>query len=414
MGFLDSILKKKKGDSEAGDEAGAEGAESTSEENEEAIVAAPKPNPLAKLKGLVDHLEKIVLGLVLVGVTAMCVMEFLKAKKEVGEIKQADTDIVLGGEIMDLESQRPTNLTALIDKSTKAPAAISLKGTNHMVFNPRVWKEILVPNAVPPVQLIMDSPNTPLGISALKVSSITNFKAQLLARAFIGGGIVRHEFTWVDRQHPALPYELTRLSPQMLPLRTFFPQQPMGSSFLSSTASGWQPDPNKEPRPLHGFRGRAGLLYFRFNPEWEVKIKFKAVTVATQAQLAAAQANPTKTIPNVVYDLDVIKGVKNGLYPYETNSVRAVSNVPVEFPRGYEASFVYETKYHKKMELKKFREGRRLMIDGEIFRVFRITADTVSLVSDPAYGGNGKIFEKKLPQAFANPVAVPGPPAAVP
>ena len=61
------------------------------------------------------------------------------------------------------------------------------------------------------------------------------------------------------------------------------------------------------------------------------------------------------------------------------------------------------------MELKNFREGRRLMIDGEVFRVFRITSDTVSLVSDPVYGGNGKIFEKKLPQ----PVA-PAPPVPVP
>ena len=54
------------------------------------------------------------------------------------------------------------------------------------------------------------------------------------------------------------------------------------------------------------------------------------------------------------------------------------------------------------------------MIDGEVFRVFRITSDTVSLVSDPVYGGNGKIFEKKLPVPVAAPVALPAQPAAVP
>ena len=117
---------------------------------------------------------------------------------------------------------------------------------------------------------------------------------------------------------------------------------------------------------------------------------------------------------NVVYDLDVVIGVKNGLYLYETNSIRVLSNVPYAFTRGYAANFVYQTKYHKRMELNNFREGRRLMIDGEIFRVFRITADTVSLVSDPAYKGNGKIFEKKLPAPVAAPVALPAQPAAVP
>ena len=145
MGFLDSILKKKKGDSEAD----VEGAEAPPTESEEIVPAGPKPNPLAKFKGLLEHLEKIVLGLVLVGVATMSIMKFLAAKKEVAGIKQADTSIIRGGAMLELEKERPTNLTALIEKSTKAPDAISLKGTNHLVFNPRVWKAILVTNAVP-------------------------------------------------------------------------------------------------------------------------------------------------------------------------------------------------------------------------------------------------------------------------
>ena len=408
MGFLDSILKKKKSDSEVDPEATEDVVESASGEEEAAPPAGPKPNPLDKLKGVLDHLEKVVLALVLIGVAALSVMTFLEAKKEVGAIEQADTKIIYGGSMLNLEQERPTNLTVLLEKSTKAPDAISLKGTNHLVFNPRVWKAILVTNAVPPVQLIMDTPDAPLGISALNVSSITNFKAQLMARAFVGGGVVRHEFSWVDREHPVVPYVLMPISRQLQPVKTFFPQQPMSSGLLSARSTGWDAkDPDKE-RPLHGFKGQAAA-YLRYNPEFEVKVKFKAVTAASQLQLNAAEAHPTKTIPNVVYDLDVIIGVKNGLYPYATNAVRVVSNVPYTFPRGYAANFVYETKYHKRIELKNFREGRRLMIDGEVFRVFRITSDTVSLISDPLYGGNGKIFEKKLPQ----PVA-PVPPVPVP
>jgi len=81
--------------------------------------------------------------------------------------------------------------------------------------------------------------------------------------------------------------------------------------------------------------------------------------------------------------------------------------VPIEEVRGYSANFAYETKYHRKMELKNFRVERHLMIDGEVFRVFRITVDTVFLVSDLLYGGNGKIYEKQLQRVVAPPVAAP-------
>ena len=81
--------------------------------------------------------------------------------------------------------------------------------------------------------------------------------------------------------------------------------------------------------------------------------------------------------------------------PYSTNSIRAISGVDVPISRGFSADFTYRTKYHKGIALAGFRVGRHLMIDGEVFRVFKITADTVSLVSDPLYGGNGKIYEKK-------------------
>ena len=70
MGFLDSILKKK----------GAEGEQPEGSVVEKASVG-PKPNPLAKLKGVLNHLEKIILGLVLVGVAALSVKQLWDAKK---------------------------------------------------------------------------------------------------------------------------------------------------------------------------------------------------------------------------------------------------------------------------------------------------------------------------------------------
>ena len=49
------------------------------------------------------------------------------------------------------------------------------------------------------------------------------------------------------------------------------------------------------------------FLYYP-NPEWELKVRFKAVSQASPAQMAAGYADPAKTVPNVVYDLDIIIG----------------------------------------------------------------------------------------------------------
>jgi len=37
------------------------------------------------------------------------------------------------------------------------------------------------------------------------------------------------------------------------------------------------------------------------------------------------------------------------------------------------------------------------VIDGEVFRIISILEDKVMLISDLAFGGNGKIYEKKMP-----------------
>ncbi len=392
MGFLDSILKKKS--------APEEGADVSTEPVETPAPAGPKPNPLAKLKGVLDHLEKIVLGLVLVAVTALSVLKLLAAKKELTVIGEGDQDsVTLGGRMLEAAEESPTNLTELIRKSREQPDAIDLSGSNHLVFNPRVWKEIFLADRGEAL-LIMDSPDEPLGISALEVTNIRPLTATFMARAYPQVNTVQYEFAFVDLEYPALPYAMMGANP----LATFMPQTPMSAQYaarLRSQQSGWQPDPDpaKPPRPLHGFTGNnAGWL--RFNPDWEFLVKFKSASMVPQNVVLSTPAG--STISNVIHELDLIVGTGGLVTPYETNSVRLLSGVPHTFNRGFEADLKYETKYHKPpLALARFREGRRLMIDGEVFRVFRITADTVSLVSDPEYGGNGKIYDKRLQRGAA-------------
>jgi len=77
--------------------------------------------------------------------------------------------------------------------------------------------------------------------------------------------------------------------------------------------------------------------------------------------------------------------------------------------RGYEADFSYKTKYTSQpIQLRRFREGRRFVIDGEVFRIISILEDKVMLISDLDFAGNGKIYDK-----FLRPKVAPAqPPAA--
>ena len=393
MGFLDSILKKKKAP-EAGEE------DTPPEAVETPVSTGPKPNPLAKLKGLLDHLEKIILGLVLVAIAALSVLKLLAAKKEIAVIGEGDQDsVTLGGRMLVAEEESPTNLTELIRKSREQPDAIDLSGSNHLVFNPRIWKEIFLADQGEAL-LIMDSPDEPLGISALEVTNIRPLRATMVARAYPQVNTVQYEFAFVDMEYPVMPYAMMGANP----LATFFPPTPMSARYaamLRTQQSGWQPDPDlgKPPRPLHGFIG-GNAAWLRFNPDWEFLVRFKSASMVPQNIVLSTPAGTT--ISNVVHELDLIIGTGGFVTPYETNSVRLLSGVPHPIIRGYEADFKYETKYHQPpLALPRFREGRRLMIDGEVFRVFQITANNVSLVSDPEYGGNGKIYDKPLQRGAA-------------
>ena len=171
MGILDSLLKKK-GESTVGE---------GEVDIQPPVSSGSGKGAKEKLKLLLEHLDKIILGLVLIAVAVLSVLQLLTAKKELGDLAQVDTDISLGGKI--LEKEDLSGLNKLVERSMQAPDAISLKGTNHLVFNPRRWKEITLMDTGEKVVAI-DSISNRLGISALVVESIRPLKTRIIPKAF--------------------------------------------------------------------------------------------------------------------------------------------------------------------------------------------------------------------------------------
>ena len=398
MGILDSILKKKSAEVVSeGDEAGAPAPEQVSAE------PAPektKARLAEKFSKVLDHLDKIILALVLIAVATISVMKVHEAKKESDEVGKVKFDIELGGKI--LANEGITNLAGLLERSKEKPDAISLKGTNHLVFNPRKWKEITLLDTGEKI-VVIDSPLEPLGVSALRVEAIRSLKTRITPKAVVGGAnTIRYEFALNDSEFPA------RDLWQRPPLNTFIQTTNWPAQFTSVIKRGWLPNPKKEPQPIHGFTSSQAAYYLRLHPEWEIKLGFKAFSNPSQADINQALASPDRMMPNVIFDLDIVFG-KEGV-GYITNSVRQVSGAEIEEIRGYEADFSFSTKYTPQpIQLRKFRKGRRFVIDGEVFRIISITEDKAMLVSDLVFGGNGKIYDKPL-----RPKVAPAqPPAAV-
>jgi len=385
MGILDSILKKKPAEvASEGADSGAPAAESVAAEP--APVKA-KSSAAQKLIKVLDHLEKIILGMVLVAVAAISVMKVLAAKKDSEELGKVDFEIRLSGKM--LANEGPTNLVGLLKRSKEKPDAISLKGTNHLVFNPRKWKEITLLNTGEKI-IVIDSPSEPLGVSALKVEAIRSLSTRITPKAFVGSAnTIRYEFALNDSEFPER---------DLLPtgaMRTFIQTTNFPPEFTSVIKRGWLPNPKKEPQPLHGFSSRQGAYYLRQHPDWEIKVGFKAASPAAPVDINQALARQDRMVPNVIFDLDIVFGKAGG--GYVTNSVRQVSGAEISEIRGYEADFSYNTKYTSQpIQLRKFREGRRFVIDGEVFRIISILEDKVMLISDLAFGGNGKIYDKPL------------------
>ncbi|MDP6904894.1 MAG: hypothetical protein QF406_10645, partial [Verrucomicrobiota bacterium] len=347
-----------------------------------------KTSVAEKLTKVLDHLEKIILVIVLVAVAAISVMKFLSVKKDSEELAKVDFEIRLAGKI--LANEGPTNLVELLKRSKEKPDAISLKGTNHLVFNPRKWKEITLLDTREKI-IVIDSPSEPLGVSALKVEAIRSLSTRITPKAFVGSAnTIRYEFALNDSEFPE------RDLWQRPPLNTFFQTTNFPPEFTSVIKRGWLPNPKKEPQPIHGFTSRQATYYLRQHPEWEIKVGFKAASPAGAADINQALARQDRMVPNVIFDLDIVFGKVGG--GYVTNSVRQVSGAEIKEVRGYEADFSYKTKYTSQpIQLRRFREGRRFVIDGEVFRIISILEDKVMLISDLQFGGNGKMYDKKMP-----------------
>ena len=279
------------------------------------------------------------------------------------------------------------------------PPPWSIAVTNHLVFNPRVWKEIHHVNRPLP-RLQADSADEPLGISALKVTAIRTNYATLSGRTYLNGATIRHEFMMDDADHLVKPYG----TQSQAPLATFLPQAPM----LRSTAlPGKRLDACPSNRSAVASIYRGGRKLAGLSTGWEMKAVFQAVSMPGQAQLTQARLNPSGQINGMTYDLDLITRNQSETN-YATNRVRIQSSQPYKFARSFEADFRHQTPHQTPVNLKQFREGRRLLIDGEVFQVRLITGDEVTLVSDLTCGGTGKEYRKPSFQ-IRSPMADPRP-----
>ncbi len=343
---------------------------------------------LAKLKGVVDHLEKIILGLVLVAVAVVSVLMLLGAKGEMNEVSKATENTTLGG------GQPPeqdfSSLANLVRAASGDPPRINLGGTNHTVFNPIKWNKV-VTNGV--TNLVRDSVTEPLGVSALRVEKIREIILKVTPKiqynrspTQLGENNMRYTFEAED-EYPVRPMTVgefmafrrgVRHAYYSQPtvdtprIRAFLPQIRIGSKAQSNSL---QPSPRADLKPLHLFGDRLPMT------SWYVGFKFKEASRATR-------------IEDVVVKLDILYGLPSGGFITNANQT-AKHNQPIAFTRGYEADLVFQTKFTAKpIRWEKAREGLRLSIDQEVFRILKIRADMVQVVSDRGFGGNGQIFDK--------------------
>ena len=127
---------------------------------------------LKKLKPVLDHLEKIILGVVLIAVATISILKLLEARKAITDVGEAQRDIQLSGSDYEVDATLKSNLSVLIAQASGSPDPLVLEGSSHLVFNPRKWKEIVTTNSAEPL-LVPDSAEEPLGVSALQVTNIS-------------------------------------------------------------------------------------------------------------------------------------------------------------------------------------------------------------------------------------------------
>jgi hypothetical protein len=347
---------------------------------------------LNKLKGAVDHLEKIILGVVLLAVAVTSVLKLLSARGELDAANKAAGEMTLGGQMRQPEDI--DRFAKLVLTSREDPPEINLDGTNHLVFNAAKWNRI-INNGV--TNMFRDSPDLPLGISALHVTEIREVRLIItpkiqLSRApgHLGENNMRYRFEAID-EYPSVFMSLPEYmaywrrdpnwrsyanynTPRM---QSFMPQISPRAPNTKKLSPSLQPQALRDLTVLHLFND--GLI--RQHPDWYVAFRFTAATKASK-------------IEDVICTLDIILGLPGGGLVTNKNRV-AKHNQPISFTRGYEADLFFQTRFTAQpMEWKDCRVGRRFSVDGEVFRILTVTPDLVQLVSDQGFGGNGKIHDK--------------------
>ena len=261
----------------------------------------------------------------------------------------------------------------------------------------------------PPPVLVRDSIKEPLGVSALQVTRIVPVRLIVtpIARLALGGAKVQYKFEQMDYY----PMVFRQLPPAYGPISTFLPHLPQAQKIDRRLTR----EAKRGPVELHWWynQSRAVQNNIRlYHPDWIVKIDFKNAT-PTPPQFVAEAKIPQQFVDSVRFDLDIIYQTPGGqviTQPYKN----VQSKSPIAIIRAYQADFLFRTKYHAAKNFNAYREGRHIMMDGEALLIYKITPNEVHLVSDLAFGGNGKSYIKKLgvaaPAAVAGGAGVPVPP----
>ena len=250
----------------------------------------------------------------------------------------------------------------------------------------------------------------PLGISALQVTRIKPILLTITpkiqynrAPTQLGENNMRYTFE-ADDEYPSRHMSVgefmafrrnirhsyySQRNIDTIRMRSFLPQiRPFQRQKAVSRST--QPRTNGDVKPLHLFGN------IRHPLSWEVRYRF---TKASRARL----------IENVVVTFDVIYGLPSGGLVTNLNQT-AKANQPVPFTRGHMADLYFKTEFTPEpIVWEGVREGLRLSIDQEVFRVIKITPDLVQLVSDRGYGGNVQIFDKPWAKGGVDPANPPRP-----
>ena len=311
----------------------------------------------------------------------------------------------------DLEEPLASEWNRLRAIASGKPPTLGLDGTNHMVFNPRKWKEIIITEngGSQVTNLVPDSVKEPLGVSALEVTDIVPVQLMVtpIARLALSQAKVLYRFEQMDYY----PMAFRTLPPQYGPINTFLPHVQQAQKVYRRLTRV----ENRGSVELHWwYNQRANVRTFvrQYHPDWIVQIVFRGAT-PTPPQFEAAGRIPLKFVDNVRFDLDIIHQTPEG--QMITNKYQQVlSKSPIAITRAYQANFRFQTKYHREKKFIGYREGRHLMMDGEALRIIKITPNEVHLYSDLEFGGNGKLYIKKkgvaAPAAVAGGAAAPAPP----